>query len=129
MKLTLFFASLLAATGLCSAVPSIQERCGSDATITSRSSFTGPEGHEIQFVTASCSSRRQGGIEHSELTKRAATCIPDPATCTVLSCLGAPEPPAFATDCKNLISSVVAFAPNFTVLANESIFITSAAGS
>ncbi|KAJ7277410.1 hypothetical protein C8J57DRAFT_1223159 [Mycena rebaudengoi] len=122
MQLTLLFVSLITA-GLCAAAPSIRQRCGSDATITSRSSFIGAEGHELQITTASCGDRRLGGTGNSGLSKRA-TCVPDPLQCGVLSCLGAKEPPSFASDCKQLLTSVTSFAPNFTVLQNQVIFIT-----
>ncbi|KAJ6555950.1 hypothetical protein B0H19DRAFT_1376898 [Mycena capillaripes] len=64
-----------------------------------------------------------GSVSDSELTKRA-TCIPDPTTCFVESCLGFTQPPTFPADCKTLLSSVVAFAPNFTVLENQVTFVT-----
>ncbi|KAJ7288607.1 hypothetical protein C8J57DRAFT_1642692 [Mycena rebaudengoi] len=123
MQLTLIFATLITGA-VCAAAPSIQQRlgCGSDATITGRSSFIGADGHELLITTASCANRR-GSTSHSELSKRA-TCVPDPSQCHVASCLGFKEPPSFAADCKQLITSVAAFAPNFTVLESQVIFIT-----
>ncbi|KAJ7582296.1 hypothetical protein C8J56DRAFT_895084 [Mycena floridula] len=118
MKLTPVFASLIMVAGFCSATPSIKQRCGSNATITDQSSFIGHGGHELQVTTVACPDRHQSDLDRSEFTKRA-TCIPDPTTCSILSCLGSKEPPNFAADCKTLLSSVVAF-----VLQNQAIFIT-----
>ncbi|KAJ7101707.1 hypothetical protein C8R44DRAFT_747162 [Mycena epipterygia] len=81
MKLTLLFASILAVSGFCAAAPSIQERYGSNATITSQSSFIGDKDHELQIITASCPDRRRalGSTDNVDLTERD-TCLPDPAT-------------------------------------------------
>jgi len=109
-------------SGLCAAAPSIKERCGSNATITSRSSFIGPKGHEMQVTIASCPDRanRRAIADSVELN---ATCLPDPSTCFVSSCLGSAQPPTFVSDCKTLLASVAAFAPTFAVLENQVIFI------
>ncbi|KAF8174774.1 hypothetical protein K438DRAFT_2048236 [Mycena galopus ATCC 62051] len=137
MKLTLLFASILAVSGLCAAAPFIQERCGSNATITSQSSFIGDEDRELQIITASCPDRRRalGSTNNVDLTERD-TCLPDPATCEfefhsypayvrsfVSSCLGFAQPPTFVADCKTLLNSVTAFTPTFTVLEDQVIFI------
>ncbi|KAJ7214829.1 hypothetical protein GGX14DRAFT_392095 [Mycena pura] len=124
MKLTLLFASILAVSCFCAAAPSIQERCGSNATITSQSSFIGDKDHELQIITASCPDRRRalGSTNNVDRTERD-TCLPDPASCFVSSCLGVAEPPTFAADCKMLLSSVAAFTPTFTVLQDQVIFI------
>ncbi|KAJ7759926.1 hypothetical protein B0H16DRAFT_1720143 [Mycena metata] len=124
MKLTLLFASILTVSGFCAAASSIQERCGSNATITSQSSFIGDKDHELQIITALCPDRRRalGTTNNVDLTERG-TCLPDPTTCFVESCLGFAEPPTFAADCKTLLNSVAAFTPTFTVLQDQVIFI------
>ncbi|KAJ6565862.1 hypothetical protein DFH09DRAFT_1157175 [Mycena vulgaris] len=128
MKLTLIFASVVAICGFSSAAPSIRKRC-SNATVTSRTSFIGNEGHDIQISTISCGNRRQSSIRYSDLIERQDDCLPDTrgdcrdnVECTRDN--QRPSPPTFMDDCNTLMSALNAFSPDFSILANQMLEVS-----
>ncbi|KAJ7201995.1 hypothetical protein B0H12DRAFT_1080881 [Mycena haematopus] len=126
MKFTLVLACVLAISGFGSGSPFNTSRCG-NMTITSRSSFVGDSGHEIQVKTATCADRHNFGDDNeSQLTKRAGAgaCLPDPAACTVENCITAPLGATFVSDCNILLNELITFAPNFTTLAQDPLYLT-----